>query len=367
MKTDKYNKAAAQSGNEKPLVSVVVPVYNSSKVISRCLKSIDEQSYDNIEIICVDDGSEDNSFEILKHFKTTTKKKVHIVVQKNAGVSSARNKGIKRSEGDYITFVDADDYAEPQMIETLVKGAIESHADIVKCSRYDVYNEKKIARKPIWNRKTTITKKEFYEEIYPQFYGRCRLVNAFATLISKQLLKENNICFDENMIISEDEAFSLELFDKADCFTYIPEPLYNYVKSSSGLSSNGVDLKSRIKSRIKSIEKLRYYSNKWGLPNREKYMKEKIAYLGVYTAMQTSYRNTRYTINEQKELYKSIVHDKIYKNAIQQSKKKAMIVPEKIICLLIKMRMITLSFYLSRFVGLMQRNFRSKLEKYRNA
>ena len=94
---------------------------------------------------------------------------------------------------------------------------------------------------------------------------------------------------------------------------------------------------------------------------------EKIAYLGIYTAMQTSYKNENYTIKQQKQLFKSIIRDERYREAIERSKKKAMIKPEKIICTLVKMHLIDISFYISRAIGFVSRNFRAKLEKYRNA
>lgn len=102
----------------RPLVSVIVPVYNTAFYLTQCLDSIVNQSFKNIEIICIDDGSTDGSLNLLQKY-AAKHKNIKLITQNHVGVSSARNAGIDAAQGKYITFVDSDDFVEPDMIETL--------------------------------------------------------------------------------------------------------------------------------------------------------------------------------------------------------------------------------------------------------
>ncbi len=123
----------------KPLVSVIIPVYNIEKYIEICLNSVVNQTYENLEIICVDDGSADKSGEIIKAIAEKDSR-VKYFYQENAGVSAARNLGLEKVTGDYVIFVDSDDYVHPQFVECELKVAIESDADIV-CVTEKAINE----------------------------------------------------------------------------------------------------------------------------------------------------------------------------------------------------------------------------------
>lgn len=126
-----------------PLISIIVPVYNSAKYLPKCLDSILNQTYQNLEIICVNDGSTDNSTNILK---TYTKKdpRIKILTQKNSGLSAARNSGIKAATGEYIAFVDSDDQIKPTMLKDMISALQDSHANIAVCSFEEIYPNGKI-------------------------------------------------------------------------------------------------------------------------------------------------------------------------------------------------------------------------------
>lgn len=114
------------------LISIIVPVYNVEKYLENCIDSILQQSYSNIEIVIVDDGSEDLSGSICDQYLQKDNR-VKVIHQKNGGLSSARNTGLANSSGKYVTFIDSDDYVHPQMIEVLYKNLIETSADISAC------------------------------------------------------------------------------------------------------------------------------------------------------------------------------------------------------------------------------------------
>lgn len=123
--------------NKKNIVSIIIPIYNSEKYLNRCLSSITEQTYSNIEIVLIDDGSTDDSLSICLDWKNKDDR-ILVFSKENGGQGSARNYGIKVSSGEYIVFVDSDDYIHPQMIEVLIHVAINHVVDIVQCSYQEV-------------------------------------------------------------------------------------------------------------------------------------------------------------------------------------------------------------------------------------
>ena len=123
-------------------ISIVVPVYNVEKYLSKCLESLISQTLADIEIICINDGSTDKSLEILENYASKDNR-VKIINQENQGVSTARNNGLACANGEYVTFVDSDDWLESNSCEELYNKAIQTNSDIVLFSHYDVFPNKK--------------------------------------------------------------------------------------------------------------------------------------------------------------------------------------------------------------------------------
>ena len=123
------------------LISIIVPIYRVEKYLNRCIDSILSQSYRNLEIILVDDGSPDNCSIICEEYAKKDKR-IKVIHKKNGGLSEARNYGIEASTGDYIMFVDSDDYISKDMCKTLLINALENNADIVVCNFKEVYTDK---------------------------------------------------------------------------------------------------------------------------------------------------------------------------------------------------------------------------------
>ena len=117
----------------KNLVSIIVPVYNAEKYLKKSIKSITSQTYKNIEIICIDDGSNDKSLEILHKFAGEDQR-IRIIYKKNEGVSLARNTGLESAKGDFVLFVDSDDWIEKNLCETLLFYMEKKELDVVMCS-----------------------------------------------------------------------------------------------------------------------------------------------------------------------------------------------------------------------------------------
>ena len=117
--------------NKTPLISIIVPVYNTEKYLRRCLDSLVNQTFNDIEILCIDDGSKDNSYNIIKEFKKD--ERIKLFRQENSGPAKARNVGLSNSKGEYIMFCDADDWYEPNMCELMLETLINQNVDFVIC------------------------------------------------------------------------------------------------------------------------------------------------------------------------------------------------------------------------------------------
>ena len=118
----------------EPLVSIIVPVYNLEGYVTNCLNSLVNQTYRNLEILCIDDGSADKSADVIKAFAEKDDRVIYLY-KENGGVSSARNMGLDMFKGEYVMFVDGDDYLHPQAVDLFIKAKIKSNCDLV-CSNY---------------------------------------------------------------------------------------------------------------------------------------------------------------------------------------------------------------------------------------
>lgn len=219
--------------NIDDLISIIVPVYNVEKYLKRCLDSIINQTYKNLEIICVDDGSKDSSGKILDDYKLKDKR-IKVYHIKNGGVSHARNLGISKATGKYIGFVDSDDYIEPNMFEELYNSIIENKSDISVCNFWHDYEDKKENR---MNTTTdiiseTMCRKEYINSLFRNnFY--CFMCNKL--YISKLAKK---IKFDLNLSILEDVIYNIEYAKYVEKASYVNECLYHYVQRNTSVTHN---------------------------------------------------------------------------------------------------------------------------------
>ena len=143
-------------------ISVIVPVYKVEPYLRKCLDSIVNQTYRNLEIILVDDGSPDNCGRICDEYAERDNR-IRVIHQKNGGVSSARNEGLKIASGDWIGWVDSDDWIEPDMFEYLLENAKKSKADIAVCSRKEWYKDRCILRK--WEKDILLNTEEALRQL----------------------------------------------------------------------------------------------------------------------------------------------------------------------------------------------------------
>lgn len=224
---------------QAPLISIVTPVYNTEKYLSECLDSIFAQTMPDIELICVDDGSTDNSLNILKDYQKKHKN-LKVISQKNGGPGVARNTGIDNATGKYICFWDSDDIFEPDTLEKLYNQAEKTKADITIC-RMQMFNTQtgQIIPIPLSIRSDLLNGKSIfsYRDV-PQHIFQISVGWAEDKLFLNKFVKQHNLRFPP-FKSSEDTAFTLSAIIKAERITYIDDILISYrVKNAQSVSNN---------------------------------------------------------------------------------------------------------------------------------
>lgn len=220
----------------KYLISIIIPVFNTAEYLDECLRSVLEQTDNNYEVIIIDDGSTDSSGKIASLY-CKNNKKFKLITQSNSGLSSARNKGIDISKGDFITFLDSDDYLGVNSIEILRKNQIEYHSDIVS-ARFMIISEK---GKVLEHQKNYI-KDDFYLKNWGYLKGWQQVLGVFASsivcarLIRKSLLLDYNIKFPITKLPHEDWCFTYKVLNKSSKNSQIKNAIYFYRKRSNSLS-----------------------------------------------------------------------------------------------------------------------------------
>ena len=209
-------------------LSVIVPVYNTSKYLNKCIDSILNQTFKDIELILVDDGSTDNSYSILEDYKNKYPKKIVLLQKENGGQGSARNLGLKSAKGDYITFVDSDDTIDKNMYEEMYNLAVEGNYDIVICGLQDYYEKNNSTQKVSLN----LSKDAFIKDA---------LIKSVPSVVNKlykrSLFQKSKVVFNEK-IWYEDYPYSMELVVNAKKIGYIDKYFYQYFHRATSTMHN---------------------------------------------------------------------------------------------------------------------------------
>lgn len=240
------------------LISVIVPVYNVENYLNKCIDSIINQTYSNLEIILIDDGSTDNSGIICDNYKKIDKR-IIVVHKNNGGLSSARNIGLDISRGELISFVDSDDYLEQNMLESLKNNMDKYNSNISICDFYYIKNDIKRKSDVVFNKTEFVSSgKDKYKNIQNE-YGSIASY-AWNKLFKKEIF--DDIRYPDGKIY-EDSYILCETLDKAKIISYISKPLYNYVyRENSIVNSFGINQFDKIDSynvRIDFFNKKMYY------------------------------------------------------------------------------------------------------------
>lgn len=208
-------------------ISVIIPIYNREKYITQCIKSIMKQSFKNIEIICVNDGSTDSSLKILEELQKKDKRIV-IIDKKNSGVCSARNIGLEKAKGNYILFVDGDDWIEPTCIEECYNKVTKFNLDMVSfgfIKKYTDNSKNEITMDLVeFKENDIISGKEYFKNLL-NFKASVVVWNK---LLKKEIILKNNIKFLEKITVTEDVLFLANLTKYLNKIGKIDKVFYNY-------------------------------------------------------------------------------------------------------------------------------------------
>ena len=235
--------------NEK--ISVILPVYNAKDYISECIRSILLQSYNNFEIIIVDDGSTDGGINmVINEFRDS---RITIIQQENSGVSVARNKGIEVSSGDWIMFIDADDYIDPKMIEDLMKIASQYSADIVVSDYFVNKEREEYPEQFLSNNEVRIYQGDdkvllIESCIDNRLYGKRGAVTnigvPWGRIYRKKCIMNNR--FIKNLTHMEDMLFNMRVMLDADRIVYYPKSYYHYrLNMTSAVHGSSLDFEKK--------------------------------------------------------------------------------------------------------------------------
>ncbi len=223
------------------MVTIIVPVYNSSEYLSRCVDSILKQTYSDIELLLVDDCSTDNSFEVMQKYAGDDSRVRCFQTLKNSGPSTARNIGLDNARGEWISFVDSDDWLEEQYIERLFEAVIESGAELSVCALINYYVDKKVIEQSFEGKGKMFNGKG-KQEIKSVLLGKktetgssgIELTGPVCKLYSKELIANNR--FPEAVNMCEDVCFVFPCVDKAEKIVYISYPGYHREVRGNSLS-----------------------------------------------------------------------------------------------------------------------------------
>ena len=238
-------------------LSIIVPVYGVEKYIDKCLNSLVKQSLKEIEIIVVNDGTKDNSQKIIDKYVKKYPDKIKSYIKENGGQGSARNYGLKKATGEYIGYVDSDDFVEKDMYKKLYNKAKENNYDIVVCGNYNVSEDYQ-------NKNIDAFINNYNTDLENIFFGKMAVWNK---IYKRDILIKNKLEFKEK-VWYEDLAFTLKAIMNSNTFAFIDEPLYDYlIREGSTMNNSNVqrnleilDAFNDILSYIKHNKKEEYFS-----------------------------------------------------------------------------------------------------------
>lgn len=235
---------------EKPLVSIIVPIFNVEKYLEKCLDTLIGQTYENIEIILIDDGSTDKSAEICDKYALKDKR-VRVIHKINGGVSAARNDALQQANGQLIMFVDSDDWINSETCGTAVSTMQESGADVVMWT-YISENNGNQSPKIIFGSDTIFEGTNVKEKLHRRLFGLTgeelanpeladSLCPVWGKLYKKELILDNNISFVDLSEIGtyEDGLFNIEVFSQVEKAVYLNKCFYHYRKENSSSVTSG--------------------------------------------------------------------------------------------------------------------------------
>ncbi len=297
-------------------MSIIIPVYNSERYIAQCIESLLQQTLRDCEFIFVNDGSQDNSRKIIENYQSFDNR-IKLINQENQGVSIARNNGVLLATGEYVGFVDADDYVKDDMYEVLLEAAEKSGCDVVLSNFEIEVNGKKIIIRYPFSINKALDQSYIEHIILPFFLESEQLNSVVNKLYKNKVIKQNNVKFPEKIALGEDGMFNIHFFSNATTMQYIDYTGY-YYREVIGSATRNISEKDYFKRALEvyQSELPEIYSNKvekvkiWKL-KEIKLVNSVFSYIHIYFTP-----SQEVNIRERYKYVKSMVHNKDLKNAL---------------------------------------------------
>lgn len=246
----------------EPKITVIVPVYNVASFLKTCLDSLLAQTYKNIKIICVNDGSTDNSLEILNEYRKKDSR-IEIIEKKNGGLSSARNAGLEKVKSEFVMFCDSDDYFSPTICEKLLSAIEEDDSDLAACGTEVVY----LAHEEMRESDRRYYRLEYHGKNYIDDELTLKTdVSVWNKIFRTKIIKENNLTFPDG-INNEDFFFFNAYLACSSSISFVNKKLYNYVRRENSIMSDNFNKDKLSFDHLLVAEKLfTFYKKKEFLP-----------------------------------------------------------------------------------------------------
>ena len=338
-----------------PLVSIIVPVYNVEKYLDRCMDTVLNQTLKDIEIILVDDGSPDNCPVRCDEYSDLDPR-IKVIHKENAGLGYARNSGLEVATGEYVAFIDSDDFVDISMYEELYSVAKKNSCDSVFCGYFNLDNRLKAEPvSEVLNLTTFDTPKKIQNVLLDMIACKASSrkerkfrMSVWHSIYSRKLIEDNKIKFvSEREYISEDIFFHIDYLTKSSKIAFVPTPLYYYCYNDNSLTKtfrNDRFKKHKIlyKGMLKKINSQEYYNN---------IVKQRVNrfFIGYVRSNMVSICKAQISYNEKRRLIKEICYDNIWESLKDYPYYKMPLV-HKTIMKLIKYKMVTAIIVIMRIL-----------------
>lgn len=325
---------------ENDLISIIVPVYNVEKYLNKCIDSIISQTYKNLEIILVDDGSPDNCGTICDEYADRDNR-IKVIHKENGGVSSARNIGIKKSNGNWIVFVDADDWIEESYCKNMLNTAMQNEADVVLCG-YNRVVGNKIEKIDILK---DTCKYDSHEYLIKTLNPQTGFGFVSRKIIKKDIIKE--IEFDTEIEVGEDALFNIMMSKNIKKAIVLDEILYNYrINENSVVKRFDVNYEKKYK---KAMLKIKEHINKNG--NQQEVLQNYYNFVAFHV-MLIAVNYCYNPLNKEKNkigIMRKICNESEFKECIKKSNYENISLTRKITLFTLKYKLFFITGFICRF------------------
>ena len=325
-------------------ISIILPTYNADEILSKAIKSVINQTYQNWELLVIENGKRGQAENIIKEFEND---KIKYIYQEIANVSEARNAGIQNATGKYITFIDSDDEYEKEFLEKMLKNIINSESQIAVCGYRKIYDKKQMLIGKSENIENTTDIKQYLETLKENYLFN----ELWNKIYISKIIKENNIKFNKKYELGEDFLFNLDYIKNIEKGSYINESLYIYTDGDTGLKLRYRPNKFNIEYELTQYLENFYKEKNWDMS----YIANRFARVYYNQIIDIYKENNPVTKKEKDKQLQEIISKKEYKEELKRLEKN---VTDKRMKIAIKYFFLRGKFMIKLFVAL--NNIRNK-------